>query len=120
MGAPHRIGVALVAVGTVPRAVSAHQLGSRFEAPLPLSLLFGGAGVTVALTAILPAFTVEQPTGERVPNPQVPVSPTTAAGLRATARTVFRLAFVLTVATGLLGRGVQAENFATVFTIPLQ
>ncbi|MEF8801965.1 MAG: hypothetical protein V5A56_13180 [Halolamina sp.] len=96
--------------------MSAHQLGSRFEAPLPLSLLFGGAGVTVALTAILLAFTVEQPTGERVPNVQLPVSPTTAAGLRATARTVFALAFVLTVATGLLGRQVQAENFATVFT----
>lgn len=116
MGTRHRIAVALVAFATVPRAVSAHEIGGRFEAPLPLSLLFGGAGATVAITALLLSFTVEQPTRERVAKPRVAVPPSIATGLRATARTVFGLAFVLTVATGLLGRQVQAENFATVFT----
>lgn len=48
--------VILLAVAIVVSAglASAHQLtGSRFNAPLPLWLLFVGAGATVAATALL-------------------------------------------------------------------
>lgn len=116
MGTLQRTGVALIVFAVIPGVVSAHEIGGRFEAPLPLSLLFGGAAVTVGITALLLVFTVERPTRREVPETRISVPPSIAAGLRTTARGIFFLAFVLTVTTGLLGRQVQAENFATVFT----
>jgi hypothetical protein len=100
----------------VPGVASAHNVGgTRFDAPLPLSLLFAGAGGTVALTGIWLAVT-----GRSVAN----VGTYTVATLDArTVRWVSRVisvvffAGVLTaVVVGFLGRQVAAENFATVFT----
>lgn len=110
-----RIGVALVVVAAVPGVASAHEVGGRFEAPLPLSLLFGGAAVTVGATALVLAVAVERPTRRRETGSRVSISPPIAAGLCTAARGAFLLAFVLTIATGLVGRQVQAENFATIF-----
>lgn len=116
MGTLQRIVGAVIVFATVPGVVSGHEIGGRFEAPLPLSFLFGGAAVTVGITALLLTFTVEQPVRGRVPKWQVSISPSIADGLRSFTRAIFFLAFVLTIASGLLGRQVQAENFATVFT----
>lgn len=111
----HRLGIILVFLFSVPGVASAHEISGQFEAPLPLTLLFGGAAMTVGMTALVLAFTVEEPLSETAFEPHVSISPTVAAGLRVTVRGVFLLAFVLTLLTGLLGRQVQAENFATVF-----
>ena len=104
-------GFLLLAPGTA----SAHEISGEFEAPLPLPLLFGGAAVTVGVTALLFGFTVHEPSSKAGIGPRVSVSPTVATGLRGTARGVFLVAFGLALAAGLFGRQVQTENFATVF-----
>jgi len=51
------VGVAL-AILSMPGTASAHQVGgTRFEAPIPLGLLFGAAAATVGGTAVLLALT---------------------------------------------------------------
>ena len=99
----------------VPGMVSAHEISGQFEAPLPLPLLFGGAAVTVGVTALLLSFTVHEPGSKADIEPRFSISPAVATGLRVTARGVFLVAFVLALAAGLFGRQVQAENFATIF-----
>lgn len=105
----------LIFLLTVPGVARAHEISGRFEAPLPLPLLFGAAGVTVGITAIMLASTVEESTPDIGFKSRLSISPSIASGLRLTARGLFFGAFVLVIATGLLGRQVQAENFATVF-----
>lgn len=107
--------VTLILLATVPRVASAHEISGRFEAPLPLTLLFGGAAVTVAITAIMLALTVEETLPDVEESAGYTISPAIASGLRIAARSVFFIAFVLTVVTGFLGKQVPAENFATVF-----
>ena len=99
----------------VPGTASAHEISGQFEAPLPLPLLFGGAAVTVGVTALLLGFTVHEPGSKTGIEPRFSISPAVATGLRVTARGVFLAAFVLAMAAGLFGRQVQAENFATIF-----
>ncbi len=105
------ITLALVALVDV---ASAHQIqGSRFDAPIPLSMLFGGAGVTVAATAAwLGKNETTSPTRTRdvfvVPTPVV-------TALRYGARYAFFAAFVLAVGHGLVGPQVPLGNVATVF-----
>lgn len=99
----------------VPGTASAHEISGEFEAPLPLPLLFGGAAVTVGVTALLLGFTVHEPGSKAGIEPRFSISPAVATGLRVTARGVFLVAFVLTLAAGLFGCQVQAENFATIF-----
>ena len=111
----HRLGVMLIFLLLVPGVASAHEISGQFEAPLPLTLLFSGAAMTVGVTALMLAFTVEEPLADAILEPRFSISPSVAAGLRVTARGLFFLAFVLTLVTGLLGRQVQAENFATIF-----
>lgn len=89
MGTLQRIVGAVIVFATVPGVVSGHEIGGRFEAPLPLSFLFGGAAVTVGITALLLTFTVEQPVRGRVPKWQVSISPSIADGLRSFTRAIF-------------------------------
>ena len=91
----------------------AHELSrSRFSAPLPLPLLFLGAGATVALTAVYLAVTEDRGVVERQLGT---ISPATANGLRVGGRWLFFLLFVATLVAGLFGRQVPAENVATLF-----
>ena len=99
--------------------VSAHSVStSRFDAPIPLSLLFLGAGGTVALTALWLATTGES-AGRTKSRHLLTISRRTARWLRVTAGAVFFLGVVAAIGVGFLGRQVAAENFATVFTWPV-
>jgi hypothetical protein len=99
--------------------VSAHSVStSRFDAPIPLSLLFLGAGGTVGLTALWLAITGES-TGRTTSRHLFTISPRTARWLRVAAGAVFFVGVVAAIGVGFVGRQVAAENFATVFTWPL-
>ncbi|MFC7156960.1 hypothetical protein ACFQPA_16135 [Halomarina halobia] len=98
---------------------SAHEVGGRFTAPIPLELLFGGAAVTVAITALLLAFTVNEPPTDPTGLSVGRVSPSVATGARVASRGLFFIAFVLVIVIGFLGKQVQAENFATIFLWPV-
>lgn len=110
----------LFALGIGPGVVSAHDVaGSRFEAPLPLSLLFAGAGATVALTAVWLAVTERTvtPTERRWQALTVPSS--IAHPVQYGIQGLFLVGVVAAFVHGFLGRQVAAENFATVFTWPV-
>jgi hypothetical protein len=94
---------------------SAHQIqSSRFTAPIPLSLLFGGAAVTVAATAAWLAITGDRSTEQRTWSAFV--LPTSIATIvRHGARAVFFAGFFVTIVRGFAGPQIAAENFATVF-----
>jgi hypothetical protein len=97
----------------------AHEVGaSRFDAPIPLSLLFVGAGATVGLTAAWLGVIGRPSYGFR-PRHFATLSPQATRLLARLARWGFFLAFVGVLYTGLLGRQVRAENFATVFVWPI-
>ncbi|MFC6963187.1 hypothetical protein ACFQJ8_15745 [Halocatena marina] len=101
---------------------SAHDIGgSRFDAPIPLSFLFVGGGLTVALTAGLLTHTTEPNTMDSERGifsiGTLPSSIVTA--IRVCARTLFLIAFIGVLVTGLFGRQVATENFATVFVWPI-
>lgn len=106
------VGLGL-AVG--PGSARAHEIGGRFTAPLPLELLFGGAAVTVALTAILLALTKLDPPVTADGRLLRKLSPTLATGTVRVSRWGFFLAFCLTILSGLFGKQVPAENFGTIF-----
>jgi hypothetical protein len=94
---------------------SAHQIqSSRFTAPIPLSLLFGGAGVTVAATAAWLAITGERSaTAWTWPTFIIPTSVATL--VRYVVRAVFFGGFLVVIVRGFFGPQIAAENFATVF-----
>jgi hypothetical protein len=82
--------ILLALLSVLPTPASAHELGgSRFDAPIPLSLLFAGAAATVAFTAVLlgvlsdPDTTVEPtsgaPTGTA--GPSEPTATTRTSGV---------------------------------------
>lgn len=98
---------------------SAHEIGGRFTAPIPLELLFGGAAVTVAITAILLAFTATETPMETPGSSGVTVSPAVATGVQSASRGLFFTAFVLTILVGFFGKNVPAENFATIYFWPV-
>jgi hypothetical protein len=105
----------LVALTAFVGVAGAHQIqSSRFTAPIPLSLLFGGAGVTVAATAAWLAITGERSATARTwPAFVIPAS--IATPVRYVARTVFFGGFLVVIARGFFGPQIAAENFATVF-----
>jgi hypothetical protein len=106
--------IASVAVASV---ASAHQVAdSRFAAPIPLGLLFGGAGVTVAATAVWLGTTAETASTTRTWRSRPWVPDGIASGLRYAARGLFFVGFLVVILHGLFGPQVEAENFATVFT----
>jgi hypothetical protein len=137
-GTGRATGLALLAglAAVVPGVVAAHEVGaSRFDAPIPLSLLFLGAGVTVAVTAAwLGRTTGSVPRlGERAEsNGGTKGAPRSTAGralggisgdtmgrLRVLGQVGFGSVVAFAVARGIAGRQVAAENFATVFAWPL-
>jgi hypothetical protein len=108
--------VSTLTLATVPGVARAHQVaGSRFDAPLPLPLLFVGAGATVALTAGWLAVTERSPAPDddrhlwMIPGP-------VARPVRGVAAAVFLFGVLAALGLGVVGRQVAAENFATVFT----
>ena len=115
-----RAGLALVLFTVIFSGIaSAHEISGRFEAPLPLELLFGGAGVTVAITAVMLSFTVKHGLKESERPALFTLSSSVVSTLCTTARGVFFVAFLLAIVIGILGAQVQAENFATVFVWPV-
>lgn len=110
--------LAVFAVG--PGVVSAHDVaGSRFDAPLPLWMLFAGAGATVAVTALWLAITerIAAATAHKRAVLSVPTS--VVRPIRYGIGGVFLAAVITALVLGLVGRQVAAENFATVFTWPV-
>jgi hypothetical protein len=109
--------VTVLALGS--EIVSAHTVStSRFDAPLPLSLLFVGAGGTVALTALWLAVTGRSKTTAE-PRHVVTISAPRARWLKAGVGAVFFCGVVAAIGAGFVGRQVAAENFATVFVWPV-
>jgi len=123
-------GVALAVLSTSGTA-SAHQVGgTRFEAPIPLWLLFGAAAATVGGTAVLLALTRSRsasldadaaasldadsaaasapPRSVRIPAP-------IGDAVAAVARVGFFAVVALAVAVGFVGPQTPAENVATLF-----
>ena len=98
----------------LPGVASAHDVTTRFEAPIPLPLLFAGAGSTVALTAL---YLVVSDRGERSKwsSRRVAVPERVAAVGRLAARFGFLLAFAWSLFAGATGPAAAAENPATVF-----
>lgn len=108
-----------LSLAVLVRPVAAHEVaGARFDAPLPLPLLFVGAAATVALTALSLAVTDRRP-NTAWPTGRLPL----ATGLDRAGRVVLAPLFLLAVAAavfvGMFGRQVAAENAATVFTWPV-
>jgi len=125
MGHPRaRLAALLLAVvlGVVAFAgvASAHgATGSRFDAPIPLGLLFLSAGGTVGVTALWLSVSemVSEPSWRparvfTIPDP-------VARALRYTGAGLFLVGVLAAQVVGVTGRQVAAENFATVFTWPV-
>ena len=112
------IGIASLFIAVVPTVAAAHDVGgTRFQTPIPLSLLFLGAGATVAVTAVWLGRTEET-----APTEALPVGTTskrTYRILRAGGRVGFATVLVVAVIRGIVGPQVAAENVATVFVWPL-
>lgn len=100
-------------------AASAHTIGrSRFGAPLPLALLYAGAGGTVVLTAVWLGVTDGETTHAH-PRTVGALSPSAGTALRGVGRVSFFALFVAALGHGFAGRQVAAENLATVFVWPI-
>ncbi|WP_224450017.1 hypothetical protein [Haloprofundus salilacus] len=122
--------VGLVAVSLLSTPVAAHQVATRFESPIPLSLLFLGAGATVGLTAAVLAGRKRRPsakgTGRVETSPAgrsvstLAAVPSTPAKLvRAVAGGGFFLAIVAALVHGAIGPSAPSTNFATLFVWPV-
>ena len=109
---------------------SAHgAVGGGIEAPIPLWLLYTGAGATVALTAGWLAVGERRSTGERGTGDthsgsesvyrELTIGPGGAQLLRAFGRSLGLVALALVILGGLIGPQVQAENVATVLFWPV-
>ncbi|WP_240147428.1 MULTISPECIES: hypothetical protein [Halorussus] len=112
------VPVAFACIAAFAGVAAAHDVGgTRFDSPIPLAVLFVGAGATVGLTA---AWLGRN--GELAPSATRTVgraSPGAMRWLRAAGRVGFAAAVVFAVVRGLAGRQVAAENVATVFAWPL-
>ena len=103
-----------------PGVASAHDVtGSRFDAPLPLTLLFGGAGATVALTALWLAVTEQAAAPTERRRPVLTISSSIARPIWYGVQGLFLAGVVAALVLGFVSRQVAAENFATVFTWPV-
>lgn len=110
----------IVALAAVPGVASAHGVSTtRFDAPLPLPLLFGGAGATVALTALWLGVAVDADalSARRWRIATIPSG--FANAVRLLLRAGFSLAVLGVLVFGATGRQVPATNLATVFTWPI-
>lgn len=117
MGGRRLVLATVATLALVPGVARAHDVtASRFDAPLPLSLLLAGAAGAVAVTALVLALGEGPPGGSR----RVATLPPRAvrAG-RALAGAVFLAGVVSAVVVGLRGPTSAAESFATVFVWPV-
>jgi len=108
----------LALVGTAGVA-SAHRLDpSGVTAPVPLPVVYAGAGVTVAGTALWLGVADRadaEPASRRVAR----LSPAATRALTLAARVAVLAVFAAALAHGVVGRQVPAENLATVVVWPL-
>ncbi|SFF87745.1 hypothetical protein SAMN04488063_0625 [Halopelagius inordinatus] len=100
-------------VSLAARPVAAHQFASRFDAPVPVEFVAGGAAVAVGVTAAILATGAETPTVRRR---VVEVPGAVGRSVSLAARAAFLLAFVWVLVAGLTGPRAAARNFATLFT----
>lgn len=116
---PRRVGLALFGIILCAGPVAAHRItGSRLETPLPLSFLFAGAGITVAVTAGWLAIpSTDFPTSLR--KDVIRIQGRTVDILKTGARVIFFIAFVGAIIAGVFGPQVPIENFAIVFVWPV-
>lgn len=111
---------AALGLAVVPSAVSAHGVStSRFSAPLPLSLLFAGAGATVGVTALWLVVTNRAGRSSNERRYAVTVPAEVVTPIRYAASGLFLLAVLVALAVGFVGRQVPVGNLATVFTWPV-
>jgi hypothetical protein len=111
--------LAALSLALTAGVASAHNVGgTRFDAPLPLSLLFAGAGGTVALTALWLAVT-GRATADVGTRTVARFDSRPVRWLTRAAAAVFLAGVASAVVVGVVGRQVAAENFATVFTWPV-
>ena len=104
-------------LGLLPGTARAHEISDeKFAAPLPLSLLLAGAGITVALTAALLALSDSNPVPRAAERPLLTVPASLWSRLRDFSAVLFTGIIVGIVAVGIVGRQVPNENVATVFT----
>ncbi|WP_135304043.1 hypothetical protein [Haloarcula amylovorans] len=110
---------ALLTVLAFSGVASAHgAVGGGIEAPIPLRLLYAGAGGTVAVTAGWLA--VGERTGKTeagAPSFRIPFW--FAQALRNVGRTLGLCAFVAVLLWGVVGQQIQSENVATVLFWPV-
>ncbi|QLH84941.1 hypothetical protein HZS54_08075 [Halosimplex pelagicum] len=122
--------LATVALAASAGVASAHEIVAReFTAPVPLELLFVGAGATVGLTALWLGVAdrraggseraARQPAPEPSDRPLARVPAAVARPIVTVARVGFLALFVGALAHGILGRQVAAENLATLVLWPL-
>ncbi|WP_436908739.1 hypothetical protein [Halosimplex marinum] len=122
--------LATVALAAAAGVASAHEVVEReFTAPVPLPLLFAGAGATVGLTALWLGVADRAAVGtgasdrslapEEQARPLARVPAAVARPLAAAARVGFLALFAGALAHGILGRQVAAENLATLVVWPL-
>jgi len=99
---------------------SAHGVtGSRFDAPIPLDLLFLGAGGTVGVTALFLSGGEIATGGSRRQARAFTIPDPAARALRYAGAGLFLAGVLAAQIVGVTGRQVAAENFATVFTWPV-
>ncbi|MFB6222245.1 MAG: hypothetical protein ABEH86_01055 [Haloarcula sp.] len=127
-GPPRRslLVVASVLAGLVATTgtASAHgAVGGGIEAPIPLWLLYAGAGMTVAVTAGWLAISEREPDdGHAAQNPAdrgMTLSPVTCRLLTRLGQSLGLVALVLVLLGGLSGPQVQSDNVATVLFWPV-
>jgi len=112
-----RIAAALGLLATAG-VVAAHETGrSRFDAPIPVELLYVGAALTVLATAAWLGYADRRPGRPR--SEFTAVSATTGRMLQGVARAGFLLATFAAVVHGIFGTQAAAENLATVFVWPV-
>jgi hypothetical protein len=112
--------VAVTVAALASGVVRAHDVtGSRFDAPVPLSLLFVGAAATVAVTAGWVAATDRSSTVRVGPWPLATIGSREVSVVRIAIAGLFGAGVLVAVADGIVGRQVAAENLATVFTWPV-
>jgi len=110
--------VAALALLSTAGVVAAHETGSsRFDAPIPLWLLYLGASLTVLGTAAWLGYADERPDPSRWE--LATVSRTRGRRIRGIARVGFLLAVLAAVVHGIFGTQAAAENLATAFVWPV-
>lgn len=106
-----RLTPVLAAIFWVSQPAVAHQItGNRFDAPIPLELLYAAAALTVLATTIAAARIVTTTPRTRT---VTLLSPRTTRLLVTTAQVLAVLVFAVALLQGLTGRQVRAENVAT-------